>query len=212
MTGWWSGCGQSGRDAVDEVTPEQPNATSPNGGAGAVSGAASSAPTAGKAPDASGGVPNAGTMLEGYERHTGAAVDLARDLCECAGLSGGALEGCAIADAHEYAGLRINSPDSKRCFEQELAPRFPDIVECETRYIESIRDCAADFSGSDCQRAQVSCVTPRSCGSLPGYTEYDELKERCFRVLYCDQGMEAVGWRCDGRHDCLDGSDEASCE
>jgi hypothetical protein len=212
MACWWLGCGQSEHDAVDDVTPEEPSATPPNSAAGAASGAASSAPTAGEAPDASGGVPNAGIMLEGYDRYTGAAVDLARDGCECAGLRGEALEGCAIADAHEYSGLRIDSSDSKRCFEQELAPTFPDIVECETRYMESLRDCVAGVSGGDCERRQISCVGPVPCGSLPNYTEYDELRDRCYLVLYCDEGAEAAGFRCDGRRDCVDGSDEARCE
>jgi hypothetical protein len=147
-------------------------------------------------------------MLEGYERLAGAAVDYARRICLCFGVPVGALDGCAFADAHEYSGLRINSPDSKHCFEQELAPVFPEIVECETRHLESLRDCAAK---SSCQRSLATCESQSSCGAMPDYAAYRDRRERCREVLYCDDGREAAGWRCNGTLDCLDESDEAGC-
>jgi hypothetical protein len=148
-------------------------------------------------------------MLEGYERLTGAARDLARNVCQCIlGSEAAMVEECAYIEAHQFSGLRIDSSDSKRCFEQELAPAFPEIVECETLFIESVRDCTAKAP----RRCATSCSTRSPCGSLPDYTRYSEQRDRCYRVLYCENGQEAEGWRCNGMPDCDDQSDEAGCE
>ena len=209
MIGSWSACGKSAGHAERMA----PTTATPDGGSGGEGAAASSPSSAGEAPDAVGGARDAGAMLEGYERHTGAALDLARNMCRCFGeLPGPSLDGCAFADAHEYSGLRIDSLDSKRCFEQELAPTFPDITECETRHLESLRDCTSAASGAKCQSFSLTCMTQSPCRSMPDYAAYSQRRRYCGEVLYCEDGQEAAGWRCNASLDCSDGSDEADCE
>lgn len=202
----WSGCAGTGRNSTNESAPVDPSGGMTNSGLGDAG-----SPTAGNFTDVAESLPSAGSgPAEDYERLTGAAYAYARDVCGCFGQVG---DGCAYADAHEYSGLRINSPDSKRCLEQELITAFPEIVACEVQFWESVSACSARLLHTDCFRGMYCAASPPSpCTSLPGIVEYRQLKKRCFEVLYCDDGGEGSGRRCNLSAECLDGSDEANCE
>ena len=106
--------------------------------------------------------------------------------------------------------MRIDDPDSERCVNQELALAFPDIVECEIQELESLYWCSLRVAQTTC--GVERCMDELSCDSFPDFAEYRELRRRCGDVLYCDDGQEGMGRRCNGQAECSDESDEDNCD